>query len=72
MLLHQAQEILTKSGFLMYDNVIVKKGMTYGFYTTETFFKGHSLIPDKLVEVRTCSREVATLMVINNVSVKKY
>ena len=72
MLLQQARQILKESGFQFLDNKIVKNGMTYGFYTIDRHFEGHISIPFLITEVRTCSKEVATTMVINKVPVKKY
>lgn len=72
MLLHQAQEILRGSGYRFLKGHIIKNNMTYGFYSSDTHPHYGVYATEQIWEVRTCSREVAALMVVNNVKVIKY
>ena len=72
MLLTSAQQILQKSGYRFLSGHIIKNNMTYGFYTTSSCSQFGAHVDERIYEVKTCSREVAAVMVVNNVEVIKY
>lgn len=72
MLLTNAQEMLRQSGYRFLNGHIIKNNMTYGFYSTDAGEHFGIYYGEKIYQVKTCSREVAALMVVNNVQVIKY
>lgn len=72
MLLTSAQEILRKSGYLFLKGVILKDNMIYGFYATDAEPNFGAYSEERIYQAKTCSKEVATVLVVNNVDVIKY
>lgn len=72
MLLTSAQEALRKSGYLFLKGVILKDNMIYGFYATDAEPHVGVYIEERIYLAKTCSKEVATVLVVNNVEVIKY
>jgi len=72
MLLHQAQEILRGSGYRFLKGHIIKNNMTYGFYYADVGEHFGIYSDEAIYQVKTCSREIAAVMVVNNVEVIKY
>lgn len=72
MLLTNAEKILQKSGYRFLSGHILKDNMPYGFYTTSSTSKFGTYSEETIYQVKTCSREVAAVMVVSNVNVIKY
>lgn len=72
MLLTSAQEALRKSGYLFLKGIILKDNMIYGFYATNTNDHFGMFSDGSIYLAKTCSKEVATVLVVNNVEVIEY
>lgn len=72
MLLTNAQKALKESGYQFLKGCINKGGMTYGFYSTTIRDESGGYCHETIYQVKTCSCEVAAVMVVNNVKVIKY
>ena len=67
-----AQDVLSKSGYRFLNGHIIKNNMTYGFYYADVGEHFGVYSDETIYQVKTCSREIAAVMVVNNVEVIKY